>query len=72
MTKLKTFLRKREFRGRLNIGSTLFDSLVRNGTLPRPIYLTDSNRLPLWDEDEVNACIEALLASRQVQGGAQT
>lgn len=68
MSKPKAFVRKRQFRTRLNIGNTLFDTLMRNGTLPRPIYLTDSNRLPLWDEDEVNACIESFLGARHDTG----
>jgi predicted DNA-binding transcriptional regulator AlpA len=69
MNPTRTLLRKRDARGRIGIGDTLFDTLVREGVLPRPIYLTDSNRLPLWDSEELDAFIREKLDARSADAG---
>jgi predicted DNA-binding transcriptional regulator AlpA len=64
MNPTRKLLRKRQARERLAIGDTLFDTLVREGVLPRPIYLTASRRLPLWDSEEIDAFVRTKLDAR--------
>lgn len=50
-------LRKREVAEKLNVSIQYIDLMVRKGKFLKPFYL--SPQLPLWDEADINAWLQA-------------
>jgi hypothetical protein len=62
----RRYLRKRQVAARYNVDERTIDRMAKDGRLPAYIYLPGS-KLPLQDEDELDARDDAAAAARDRQ-----
>ncbi|MDG0853366.1 helix-turn-helix transcriptional regulator [Roseateles puraquae] len=62
MTEFVRLLRRAMVRDRTALSNTQLHVLIKSGQFPAPSYLTDTNRIPVWDERVVTEWIKARLS----------
>ncbi|MDI4633158.1 AlpA family phage regulatory protein [Pelomonas sp. V22] len=63
MAEFVRLLRRAVVRDRTALSNTQLHVMIKSGLFPAPSYLTDTNRIPVWDERVVNDWIKARLSS---------
>jgi prophage regulatory protein len=60
----RRLLRRKQVLAMIGMGRTALVEAVKRGDFPAPICLFPTGRVLVWDEDEVEAWIEARFAAR--------